>query len=343
MMNPRSFLALFACGTLAVSALASSKFQVAHKFHLPGDERWDFLAVDEALGRVFASHGNVVQVADEKTGKLLGAISNLKGVHGIAFAPDVNKGYISDGKDTSVVIFDLKTLATLGKVKTTGNNPDAILYDPFSRRVIAFNGKSSNATVIDPATDRVAATIALDGKPEVAVSDGNGMIYVNLEDKNKVAAIDAKTMKVTRSWPLAPGESPSGLAIDTRLHRLFSVCENKLMVVTDVTNGKVIATVPIGAGVDGVGFDPSSRRAFSSNGEGTVTVVQESDGNAFQVLETVPTQKGAKTITVDTLTHHVFLSTAEFGPAPAPTPENPKARPPVKPDTFVILDLASFD
>jgi len=315
-------------------------YAIQHRFHLSGDEGWDFLASDPGSGRLFISHGSQTQVMDERSGALLGAIPDTKGVHGIALAAEFGKGYISCGKDTSLIVFDLKTLATLRKVKSTGNNPDAILYDPFSKRIFAFNGKSNSATVLDPASDSVVATIPLGGKPEVAVTDGKGRLFLNLEDKGLLAVLDAKAGKVVATWPLAPGEEPSGLAIDAGSGRLFSVCANKLMIVLDGATGKRLATVPIGSGVDGVAYDAAEKRIFASNGEGTLTIVQASDKDEYRVLQTLPTQKGARTITVDPKTHHVFLPTADFGPAPAPTPEHPKSRPPVIPNTFVVLDIA---
>jgi YVTN family beta-propeller protein len=322
-------LTILGYAALIHAAAAPAHSKIAHKFHADGNDGWDFLTVDEGTGRLFISHGTQVQVMDEKDGRLLGTIPDTKGVHGIALAPGLNKGFISNGKDTSVTVFDLKTLATIGKVRVTGINPDAILFDPSSQDVFAFNGKTSNVTVIDASTGAVVATIPLEGKPEVAVSDGAGSVYVNLEDKSMVAAIDAKAKKVTGSWPIAPGESPSGLAIDLLKGRLFMVCENKLMVVFDLKTHKVLASLPIGDKVDGVGYDPIKKRAYASNGEGTLTIVQEDVKGDYKVLETLPTQRGAKTIAVDNKTQHVFMSTAEM----------PKPRPTVKPGTFVILDV----
>lgn len=326
-------------GAKPVQAAAPSKYVIAHKFPIAGNDGWDFILADETKGRLFVSHGTQVQVVDEKTGKLLGTVPDTKGVHGIAIVPDLNRGFTSNGKDTSVTVFDLETYATLGKIRTTGNNPDAILYDPFSRLVFTFNGKSSNATVIDPKTNSVIATIALEGKPEVPVSDGKGTLFVNLEDQNRVTTLDTKTKKVLGTFSIAPGESPSGMAIDLEDQRLFIVCENKLMIVADSKTHEVVALVPIGDKVDGVAFDPVLKRAYASNGEGTVTVVQETDKDHFKVLETVATQKGARTIALDAKTHHIFLPTAEFGAPPEPTTENPKPRPAIKPGTFVVIDV----
>ncbi len=320
--------------------LSDPYYAVVNKFHIPGDGGWDYLIVDESRGWLFVSHGTMVQVMDVKSGKVVGTIPNTPGVHGIALAPEFNKGYISNGKDTSVTVFDYKTLAFIARVKVTGQNPDAIMYDDFSKRVFVYNGRSANATVIDAETDAVIGTIPLQGKPEFSVTDGAGKIYVNIEDKSLVDEINATTMKVVHSWPISPGEEPSGLALDNETHRLFSVCSNKLMIILDATNGKILTTLPIGDGCDGVKFDSYYKRAFSSNGEGTVTVVQEKPGDQFSVLETVTTQPGARTIAIDSKTHRLYLPTAEYGPAPPANAENPNPRRTILPDSFYVLEVA---
>jgi YVTN family beta-propeller protein len=228
----------------------------------------------------------------------------------------------------------------LARVPVTGRNPDAIVYEPSTRRVFTFNGGSANATVIDAATNKVVGTVALSGKPEAPAVDGKGTVFVNIEDKSTVAAIDAATLKVKAEWPLAPGEEPSGLALDPATRRLFSVCSNKLMIVLDADTGKIVATLPIGERVDGAAFDPGLKRAYSSNGDGTLTVVQEVDKSTFKVLENVATQRGARTLALDVKTHHIYLSTAEFGPTPAPTADRPRPRPTIVPGSFVVLDVA---
>jgi YVTN family beta-propeller protein len=331
-----SGFALLLC--LLAGADAQPSERVLRKFPVPGEGGWDFIAADPSGGRLFLSHSTQVQVIDERTGLLLGSIPDTKGVHGIALAPDLKRGFISNGKDSSVTVFDLDSLATLSKIPVTGRNPDAIVYDAYSRRVFVFNGKSDNATVIDASTLKVIGTIPLEGKPEVAVPDGKGLIYLNLEDKNAIAAIDSRTLKVTRSFSIAPGESPSGLAFDAKNGWLFAVCDNKIMVVADARRGKVVATVPIGEHPDGADFDPRTRRAYSSNGDGTLTVVQEKGGR-FEVKETVPTQKGARTLALDPLTHHLFLPTAEFGSVPAASADNPRPRSVILPNSFVVLDV----
>jgi len=337
---------LLSCCLLIVSMLklsgqnTKSEYDIVNKIHLPGEGGWDYLTVDEAGRRLFVSHGTVVQVVDLKTGQLAGTINETPGVHGIAIAQDQNKAFISVGRNASVKVVDLKTLAPVTDVKVTGENPDAILYDKFSGKVFVFNGRSSNATVIDAATNAVTATIALEGKPEFPATDENGKIFVNIEDKSIISVINAQTMKVEKSWPIAPGEEASGLALDNSTHRLFAVCDNKLMVVVDAVDGHVVASLPIGEGCDGVKFDPVLKRAYSSNGEGTMTVVQEVDKDNFKVIENIKTVQGARTLAVDPVTHHIYSPTAEFEPAPAPTAANPRPRRTPKPGSFNILDIA---
>ena len=317
-------------------ANAQSGYKVVNQIHLEGDGGWDYLSVDEAAGRLYVSHASMALVVDLKTGKQIGKIADTNGIHGIAVAPSLNKGFTSNGRDNSVTVFDLKTLEITGKIAVTGKNPDAILFDPFSQKVFTFNGGSSNASVIDPAQNKEIGIIQLDGKPEFPQTDGKGIIYVNIEDKSEISVINAKTLKVDKSWSIAPGEEPSGLALDNETHRLFSVCGNKLMVVSDAEAGKVVTTLPIGEGCDGVAFDPATKRAFSSNGgNGTITVVQEETKDSFKVVETIATQKGSRTITIDKTTHHLYLSGAEYGVA-----AEGSRRPPMKPGSFMVLDVA---
>ncbi len=326
----------FACNAQA----QKSNYKIVNKFSVEGDGGWDYITMDENTGRLFVSHGTVTNVVDSKTGKLISTVQDTKGVHGIALAQDENKAFISCGKDSTITIVNLKTLELITKIKSTGANPDAILYDNFSHKIFVFNGRSSNATVIDSKTNNAVATIPLEGKPEFSVSDGNGRAYVNIEDKSLISVINSSTLKVENSWTVAPGEEPSGLALDNATHRLFSVCDNKKMVMMDALNGKVITTLEIGERVDGCAFDPELKRAYSSNGEGTVTVIKEENANEFSILENIPTQKGARTICLDKKTHHVYLPAAEYGETPAATAENPHPHPTIKPGTFVILDIA---
>ncbi|MEI7660880.1 MAG: YncE family protein [Bacteroidota bacterium] len=325
--------------SVSYSQIIKTGYKITNRIHLDGDGGWDYLTMDDATARLYISHGTIVQVLDVNEKKVAGTIPDAKGVHGIALAGDINKGFISNGKDTSVTVFDLKTLQVIIKVKVTGNNPDAVLYDPFSHRVFTFNGRSSNSTVIDAHSNKVIGTIALPGTPEFSVADGTGKIYVNLEDKSQVCMINPITLAVEKTWSVAPGEEPSGLAIDVENHRLFAVCGNKMMIVLDADNGKVVSKLDIGDRVDGVSFDPALKRIYSSNGDGTMTVVQEENKDTFKVLENFPTQKGAKTITINPKTHRLYLSTAEFEAAPAATTQNPRPRPSVKPNTFTILEI----
>jgi YVTN family beta-propeller protein len=315
---------------------ASNGYKIIQRIHLEGDGFWDYLNADDATGMLYVSHGKMVHVVDMKTGKNVATITQVNGVHGIAIASEFNKGFISNGADSNVTVFNLKDYSIIEKVPVTGRNPDAILFEPFTKTVITWNGRSSNATVIDAKTDKVIQTIPLAGKPEAAVSDGKGKVFVNIEDKSEVCMINVRTWKVEQTWSISPGEGPSGLALDNENHRLFSATD-KLMVVLDAETGKIITTLPTGDRVDGAGFDPGLKRAYSSCGEGVLTVVQEENPNSFKVLANVPTQTGARTISVSAKTHWIYLPTAEFGPTPEKTADNPRPRPSLKPGTFTVL------
>lgn len=337
-MKTSKFMIALVAIFCSLSMSAQSNYRLAGKIHLEGDGGWDYISVDEVNGRIFVSHSMMAQAVDIKTGKLAGTIPDTKGIHGIAIAAGLNKGFTSNGRDSSVTVFNLKTMEVITKIKINGRNPDAILYDPFSRKIITFNGGSSNATVIDAKENKVITNIALDGKPEFSVTDGKGHIFVNIEDKSCINVINISTLKVDKRWSIAPGQEPSGLAMDVENNRLFSVCSNKLMVVSDATTGKIITTLPIGDRCDGVAFDNAKKRAYSSNGEGTITVVQEVNKDSYKVLETITTQKGARTIAIDNATHHLYLPTAEYEPAPSGN----NTRPAIKPDSFVILDIETI-
>ena len=315
---------------------AESRFHLLKTLPLGGDGRWDYPTVDGAAKRLYLSRSTHVMVVDTETGKVVGDIPDTPGVHGIAVAPELGRGFISNGKADTATIFDLKTLKALGQVKT-GENPDAVLYDPASKRVFTFNGHSHDATAFDAATGEPAGTMALGGKPEFAVGDAAGKIYVNIEDTSEVVEIDSRKLEVTKRFSIAPCEEPTGIALDLIEHRLFSGCHNKVMVVSNSETGKVIGTVPIGEGVDGVAFDPELKLAFSANGDGTLTVVEESPQGSFRVAETVLTQHGARTIAIDPATHELYLPTAEFLPPPVQTPEGPKSRPEIVKDSFTVL------
>lgn len=317
-------------------AKPSPGYHLLKKFVLGGDGGWDLLTVDGAAHRLYISRSTHVMVVDTESGAIVGDIPNTPRVHGIALAPEFGKGFITNGGNATVTIFDLKTLKILDQVKV-GENPDAIVYDPTSKRIFAFNGNSKDATAIDAKSGKVAGTVALGGKPELGVADERGKIFVNLEDKNAVVAFDSRKLEVEATWPLAPGEEPTGIAMDKKHRRLFVACANKLMAVMNADNGKVITTLPIGSGVDGVAFDSEKQMAFSSNGDGTLTVVHEDSPDKFSVLENVATQRGARTLDLDQKTHRVFLITADFGPTPAPTKDRPRPRPPMLPGTFTLL------
>lgn len=325
----------FVCATLAL-AFAPVKYEVKQKYVLGGDGGWDYLTFDPAGKRLFISRGTHVMVVDPYKGSSIGDIPNTTGVHGIALAQDLGKGFTSNGRENTVTVFDLKTLKETAKIKIDGENPDAILYDPATHRVFTFNGRSKNSTVIDAAKDTVVATIPLDGKPEFGAADGKGKVFVNIEDKSELTAIDAKNAKVLNTWPLAPCEEPSGLAIDQKHHRLFSGCHNKMMAVTDADTGKVIATPAIGEGVDANAFDPEQELAFSSNGDGTLTVVHEDSPDKFSVVDNATTEKFARTMALDTTNHDVYEVTAQIEEAP-PAKEGERPRRTMKPGSFTLL------
>jgi YVTN family beta-propeller protein len=302
--------ALFAIGAFA----APTGWKIVKEIKIGGEGGWDYLTMDSAARRLYVSHNTHVVVVDPDSGKVVGDIPDTPGVHGIALVPALNRGFVSNGRGNNVTIFDMKTLKTISQ-PATGMNPDDITYEPKSGRVFTFNGRSNDASVIDAKTGMVVATIPLGGKPEFAVADDRGHVYDNLEDKSEVVEIDAAKATVTKRYSLAPCDGPSGLAIDIKKRRLFSVCSNRVMAISDPDAGKVLASPAIGGGSDGVSFDPSTGYAVSSNGDGTLTVVEEKGGK-WDVVENVATQRGARTITLDEKTHNFYLPVAD--PAPAP-------------------------
>jgi len=325
---------LFCLG--ATGAPPAPGYHHVKKITLGGEGGWDYLTIDSAARRLYIARATRVMVLDADSGAQVGEIADTPGVHGVALAPQLGRGFTSNGRASTVTIFDLKTLKPLGQAKT-GSNPDAIVYDAVTRRVFTFNGASKDATVIGAADGSVSGTIALDGKPEFAVADEAGRIYVNLEDKSELLAIDSRQLTILNRWPLAPCKEPSGLAMDRKNRRLFVGCGNKLMAVVDADSGRVLTTLPIGSGVDAIAFDPGTALAFSSNGDGTLTVVREESPDKFTVVENVATQRGARTMALDEKTHNVYLVTAEFGPPREPTPDNPRGRPGMLPGSFVLL------
>lgn len=324
---------------LASTTAVGQKFAVSGRIPLAGDNGWDYLIADAGNRRLYVSHGTDVHVVDLDSGKPVDSIGGMKRIHGVALADELNKGFITDGGDDVVVVFDLKSNQVSEKVKA-GQNPDSVVYEPVTKRVFAFNGRSNNATVIDAQSNKVAGTIALSGKPEFTVVDGKGNLFVNIETKNSIASIDPGAMKVKKEWSLSPCEEPSGLAFDTAGRRLFSVCSNQKMAVSDADAGKVVAFVPIGEGPDAAGYDAEKKLAFSSNSDGTLTVVKENSPDKYSVVQTVTTEKRARTMTLDSASHKIYLSVAEFGPVPQPTPENPQGRPKPKPGSFHLIVVA---
>jgi len=329
-------LTLVTLSMITWAVAADSGYHVVKTYTLGGEGGWDYLTLDSASRRLYISRATHVIVIDADSGKSIGDIPDTPGVHGIALAPECGSGFVSNGREGTVSIFDMNTLKTLNKVKV-GENPDAILYDPASKRVFAFNGRSHDASVIDAEKGAVINTIKLDGKPEFAVTDEKGEVFVNIEDKSELTAIDSKSLQVKSNWALAPCEEPTGLAIDRRNRRLFAGCSNKLMAVVNADNGKLITTLPIGDGVDGTAFDPDNGLAFASCGEGVLTVVHENSPDKFSVVENAATQRGARTLTLDPKTHQVFVVTAKFGAQPAATSGQARPRPTILPDSFVVL------
>ena len=324
---------------LLLSLPLCAEMKVLKTMPVGGEGGWDYLTVDPVTHRLFLSRGTRVDVLDLNTGKVTGAIPDTPGVHGIALNPRLGKGYISAGRANTVVVFNLSDLKVERKI-ATGKNPDFILYDEPSGRVITFNGGSADATFIDAKSGTVVATLPLGGKPEAAVSDGAGKVYANLEDKAELAEIDARSAQVLRRIKITGCEEPSGLALDLKHRRTFSGCGNHVMAVTSLDGGKVVAAIPIGPGVDANGFDAERGLAFSSNGgDGTLTVAKETSDGHFEVVQNVPTQRGARTMALDPSTHHIFLVTAKFGPLPGAAPGGPRQRPPMVPGSFEVLEV----
>lgn len=328
--------ALFA--TLSLAAVAQKPYKVVDQWKIGGEGGWDYLTADATAHRLYITHGPRVEVLDSATGKSLGAITGLKGTHGVALDTDGKFGYISDGGANAVVVFDRKTLAKVASIPA-GTNPDGILFEPATKTVWAFNGRSKNVTVIDTAKRTVVATIALPGKPEFPEADGLGHVFDNIEDKNSVVALDAKTLKLTATWPLKGCESPSGMAIDRAQHHIFPVCDGDAMAVVDYTNGQQVATAKIGAGPDAARFDAKQHLAFSSNGEdGTLSVVDTAHG--YKNIQQLATAEGARTMALDESTGRIYVVTAKRGPRPAPTAANPHPWPTIVPGSFTVMVIS---
>ncbi len=321
--------------TPKVSSTPSSSMAVLKSMKVGAEGGWDYVTIDEATGRLFVPRSTRVMVLDVE-GKVVGEIPNTAGVHGVALARDLDRGFTSNGRSNTMTVFKLSTLEVLKEVKTTGDNPDAILYDPATRQVFTFNGRGKNATVFDATTLEVKGTIPMGGKPEFSVCDGKGRVFVNVEDTAELLAIDAKTLKVAGKWSLKPLEEPTGLAIDAVNQSLFAVGGNKLMAVVDAKTGRILSTLPIGDGCDAAAFDATTGNVFASNGEGTLTVIHANAKGGYAVTGTIPTKKGARTMAVDAKNHRVYLPTADFGPAPE-AKAGQRSRPPMIADSFQIL------
>ena len=322
----------------AVAANEDAPLSVLDHWTVGGTGGWDYLTLDASGQRLFVTRGTRVDVVNTRSGKVIGAIPDTNGVHGVALAPDLKRGYTSNGKADTVTAFDLDTLKTIKEAPVSGHNPDAILYDTIGKHVFTFNGRSKDVSVLDATSLMVVRTIPVPDKPEFAVADGEGQIFLNIEsEQGQMVVIDSRKMTIKATWNLPGCASPSGLAIDKAHHRLFSVCDGKIMAVTDATTGKQVARVKIGEGPDAVAFDERRGLVFSSNGEGTVTVVHQESADVYKVRESVSTKRGARTMALNSLSGKIFLVTSDFGPAPAATPDQPHPRPAPIPDTFTIL------
>jgi YVTN family beta-propeller protein len=324
------------CGICAAPALlaAQQPYHVIDHWKIAGEGGWDYLLADSGAHRLYITHGARVEVLDTATGKPVGAITGLHGTHGVALDTAGKYGYISDGGGNAVVVFDRATLATVATIPA-GTNPDGIVFEPATQTVWAFNGRSKNVTVIDAATQKAVATIALPGKPEFPAVDGKGTVYDNIEDKSEIVRLDARAMKLTAEWP-AGCESPSGLAFDVAGARLFPVCDGKKMAVIDSNTGKVLATAAIGDGPDAAGWDAAHKLAFASSGDGILSVV-DAGAPGYPTIESLTTQRGARTMAYDSGADRIYLLTAEFGPRPEPTQQNPRPRPAMVPGSFTVI------
>ncbi len=332
---------LLAIPMAALAAAFAPTYSVSNRAVLGGDGGWDYLAVDTGAHRLYISRGTHVQVVNTDTDALVGDLTNTPGVHGIALNPAAHRGYTSNGRDSTVTVFDTRTLATITVIHVPAKNPDAILFDDASQRILTFNGGSANATAIDVKTNTVVGSIALGGKPEFMNSDGHGTVFVNVEDTHEIVAFDAKRLKALHRWTLAGCDEPTGQALDREHQRLFAVCGNKVMVVINSQTGAAVATVPIGDGSDGVMFDDARQVAISANGDGTMTVVHEDTPEKFSVVQTVATMTRARTLTLDPRTHALYTVSAEFGATPAPTASTSRPRPAMVAGSFTLLTVTA--
>ena len=327
---------LYLAENMMKSPQSSPSYQVTHTFPVGGDGSWDYVIPDPPQHRVFIGRQNRVMVVDANDGKLVGEVTGINGAHGVAVASRSGHGFATSGNDGTVVMFDLNTFKTLATIPAA-EDADAVIYDPASNRVFTFNGDAHSSTVIDPDAGKLVANIPLGGKPEYGVSAGDGKVYANLTDTSEVIEVDAKALKVIRKWSTAPCKQPVAMAIDVKHHRLLSGCRSGVLAVSDYDAGKVVATVPIGQGVDGAGYDSATADAFATNADGTLTVIHQDDADTYHVVETVKTPTGSRNLGLDQTTHRVFVPSATFAPAAAATPDNPRPRPTVVPGSFALL------
>ena len=322
----------------AAPSLAAQSYTITHTYNVGGDGGWDYVIPDAPNHRLFIARQNRLMVVDMNNGRLIAEVTGIKGAHGTALAPATGHGFATSGNDSSIVMFDLKSYKTLARIPAA-EDADAIIYDPASKRVYSFNGDANSATVVDPRKGTVVANIPLGGKPEYGQSSRDGMIYVNLVDSSRIVEIDAKTLTLTKkSWSTDPCKNPVSMAIDISHHRLFSGCRSGVMAISDYRNGKVVATVPIGRGVDGAGYDPRLRDAYASNADGTLTVIHQDSPDKYHVIENVQTALGGRNMGLDPASHRIYVVSAKFGPAPAEsTATNPRRRPPVLPGSFMVI------
>ncbi|GAC1368534.1 MAG: hypothetical protein NVSMB30_05210 [Hymenobacter sp.] len=332
-------LALVSGPARAQKAPAAAPYRLLNTITIGGEGGWDYLKVDPAGERLYVSHGTQVEVVDLKTHRVMGTIPNTPGVHGIEVVPAAGRGYVTCGRNSTCVVFDLKTLKPIGAPIPTGPKPDALLYDASSNRVFLFGNDGGKSTVLDARTGAVVGTAELGGDVEEGVSDGRGTIFANIENKSEVIEFDANTLAVRTRHALAPGAEPTGLGYDPRTNRLFSGCANEKLVVTDSKTGHQVAVLPIGKGTDGAVFDPATNNIITSNGSGTLTVIHQDSPTKYTVVANVPTARGARTLALNPKTHHLFTCTADYGPVPAPTAENPRPRPSIVPGTFRVLEF----
>jgi len=335
--NPTILVTFFCCLILPVAHAEDAAYHLTRTIPLAGDASWDYLSADSTARRLYVSHYDHIVVLDIDSGEIVGKIQGLEGVHGVAIDASSGRGFASNGRTDSIMMFDLKSLAVLSQIPA-GDNPDAIIFDPFSQRIFAFNHSGGDVTVINGADGSSSGNVMVGGELEFAVADGKGSLFVNVEDKSEIVWINSG-LEISGRWPLAPCEEPTGLAMDTKARRLFSACHNAILIVVDADDGHVVASVPIGHGCDGVRFEPATGLIFTSNGEGTLSIIHEDGADSYRPLGTVPTKQGARTLEIDLPTHKIFTATADFGPSSEQRADE-RRRPPIVPGSFVVLEFA---